>query len=571
MSTSNIEFQSSAITAAGVLAPARSLLRFTTAGSVDDGKSTLIGRLLYDSQAVYEDQIASVRNSRINRSQGPLDFSLLTDGLRAEREQGITIDVAYRYFSTPRRKFIIADTPGHDQYTRNMATGASTADAAIVLFDATKGVQPQSRRHSYIASLLGIQHVIAAVNKMDLVAYSRETFKALATQIDELGANLGIPDLYVIPISALEGDNVVRRSSRLPWFEGPPLLRHLEEIEVTSSTNPQSPFRFPIQYVIRPDANFRGFAGVVESGQARVGQPVRVLPSGVKTRIAAIVTYDGDRDEAASGEAVTLKLENEVDLSRGDLLVSGSNEPWVSRDFVSNLVWMHPEPLDTAKLYLLKHTTRTVRARVSAIAHRVDINSLQPVPAATLSMNDIARVEINTTLPLFFDRYRDVRSTGSFILIDPLSNATVAAGMIEESVGRAHKVITNKGSVTAQERRARNGHGPAAIWIEARPGVAELLERALFDDGWNVQLTTVDESSPGAHFVVELLHKAGAVALFSSDQHYPVFLEAIGSVYPETSTFVAAADSIQSEDEFVASLLEELRSWRRRDQAEVQV
>ncbi len=406
------------------------VLRFTTAGSVDDGKSTLIGRLLYDSQSVYEDQLSSVRNSRINRSTGPLDFSLLTDGLRAEREQGITIDVAYRYFSTPRRKFIIADTPGHEQYTRNMATGASTADAAVVLIDATKGVLSQSRRHAYIASLLGIRHVVGAVNKMDIVGYSQQVFDRIAHDFLALAEKLGLADVYPVPVSALEGDNVVRRSERMPWFDGPALLEYLEQLKV-HDTESSRPARFPVQYVIRPDSGFRGFAGQVASGTFRPGQAVVALPSGIQTRVKSIVTFDGDADAAAAGSAVTLTLENEVDISRGDLLAAEGNLPSVSRRFAASMVWLHPTELDQHKLYLLKHTTRVVRARVTRVCHRVDVDSLAKLEAHSLRMNDIASVEVETTLPLFFDVYREIRSMGSFILIDPLTNATVAAGMIE--------------------------------------------------------------------------------------------------------------------------------------------
>ena len=568
MSTSNIEFDSSALTAAGVLAPTKGLLRFTTAGSVDDGKSTLIGRLLYDSQAVYEDQIASVRKSRINRSTGPIDFSLLTDGLRAEREQGITIDVAYRYFSTPRRKFVIADTPGHEQYTRNMATGASTADAAIVLVDATKGIQPQSRRHTYIANLLGIRHVIAAVNKMDLVSYSKEVFERVAAELQELGASLGVPDLYIVPISALEGDNVVRRSPRTPWFEGPSLLEYLEELDIVGPEVSLAPFRFPIQYVIRPDASFRGFAGLVESGAVRVGDSVTALPSGVKTRISAIVTFDGELDEARTGDAVTLKLENEVDLSRGDLLSSESRAPIVADNFAAKLVWMHSDPLDSDKFYLLKHTTRTIRARVGDITQLIDVNSLQHVPSATLGMNDVASVKIRTTLPLFFDRYRDIRTMGSFILIDPISNATVAAGMIEEPIAASQTLSTNRGAVTAQERRIRNGHGPAAILIENRPTTAELIERTLFDEGWNVKLISADAAAPAAHVLVEALQDLGVVAVFSVAQQHDLLAD-IRATFKDSSVFVANADPALADQEIAAGLLEQLRSWRRTDQNEV--
>lgn len=442
------------------------VLRFTTAGSVDDGKSTLIGRLLHDSHGVYEDQLASVRNSRINRSSGPLDFSLLTDGLRAEREQGITIDVAYRYFSTPRRKFIIADTPGHEQYTRNMATGASTADAAVVLIDATKGVLSQSRRHAYIASLLGIRHVVAAVNKMDIVGYSQRVFDRISHEFYELAERLGLADVYPIPVSALEGDNVASRSANMPWFNGPALLEHLENIRI-GDTEAARPARFPVQYVIRPDSTFRGYAGQVASGAFHRGQEVFALPSNVKTRIKSIITFDGELDEVRPGRSVTLNLEDEVDISRGDLLVAADALPSVSRKFDAGMVWLHPDELDQHKLYLLKHTTRIVRARVTRIHHRIDMDSLGRVEATTLRMNDIASVSLETTLPLFFDLYREIKSTGSFILIDPVSNATVAAGMVEGTildVQPSHRTYsgTSIAPVSVEERYARFGHRTAA-------------------------------------------------------------------------------------------------------------
>ncbi|HEY6467396.1 MAG TPA: GTP-binding protein, partial [Candidatus Acidoferrales bacterium] len=318
------------------LMPNEGLLRFSTAGSVDDGKSTLIGRLLYDNQSVFEDQLASVKKSKVNRSSGPIDFSLLTDGLRAEREQGITIDVAYRYFSTPRRKFIIADTPGHEQYTRNMATGASTADAAVVLIDATKGVLRQSRRHAYIASLLGVQYIIAAVNKMDLVGYSREVFERLSADFKELAAHLDLRNVYLIPVSALEGDNVVHRSTRMPWFEGPSLLDYLEKIRVNDAAS-FGALRLPVQYVVRPDASFRGFAGRIASGVLRAGADVVAMPSGLRTKVKAIVAFDGDKDQAGPGSSVNVTLEDEIDISRGDMLVAEEDLPAVGNEFRGKL------------------------------------------------------------------------------------------------------------------------------------------------------------------------------------------------------------------------------------------
>src|SRR5260221_856403 len=338
------------------------LLRFTTAGSVDDGKSTLIGRLLHDSKAVYEDQLASVKKSRINRSTGPVDFSLLTDGLRAEREQGITIDVAYRYFATARRKFIIADTPGHEQYTSNMATGASTAYLAVILIDGTKGILPQTRRHAFIASLLGISNVLAAVNKMDLAGYREVVFRKLQDDFLALAAQLGIANVQCVPISALEGDNVVDRSKRMPWYLGPTLLEHLETVPLPENDSLQS-FRFPVQTVIRPDATFRGFAGRIASGVIHPGDPVVALPSGRKTRVHFIVTYDGELPQASSPMSVTLQLDEEIDLSRGDMLVSPRDLPEVSRKFHPRVVWLHAPPLELGRTYLVKHTARQTKIR----------------------------------------------------------------------------------------------------------------------------------------------------------------------------------------------------------------
>ena len=412
------------------------LLRFTTAGSVDDGKSTLIGRLLHDSKSVYEDQLASVKKSRINRSTGPIDFSLLTDGLRAEREQGITIDVAYRYFTTARRKFIIADTPGHEQYTRNMATGASTADLAIILIDATKGLLPQTHRHAYIASLLGIPNVLAAVNKMDLVEFSEARFLELEQAFAELAAQLGRANVQTIPISALEGDNIVQRSGRTAWYTGPTLLEHLETVPIRRPVS-SGALRLPIQYVIRPDANFRGFAGQIASGVLAPGDEVLALPSQQRTRVKSIASFDGDLTEAFSPMSITLTLEDEIDLSRGDMLVSPDQSPEASRRFEAMIVWMHPQPMQLSQNFLLKHTTRTTRAQALRILHRVNISTLRNEPSRQLQMNDIASVELQTVAPLFFDGYESNRTTGSFILIDPISNATVAAGMIRRNLAES--------------------------------------------------------------------------------------------------------------------------------------
>ncbi len=415
------------------------MLRFTTAGSVDDGKSTLIGRLLHDTKSVYEDQLAAVKKSRVNRAaNGHVDFSLLTDGLKAEREQGITIDVAYRYFSTSRRKFIIADTPGHEQYTRNMATGASTADVAIILIDAKAfakagGLLPQSRRHTYIASLLGIPHVVAAVNKMDLVGYSQQSFETIRSDFEALCSQLGLARVEVIPVSALEGANVVTSSAEMQWYQGPTLLEYLETVPLALAET-TGPMRFPVQLVLRPDATFRGFAGQVARGTLRAGDRVMALPSRRETTVRRIVTYDGDLAAASYPQSVTVELADEIDLSRGEMLVAaeGAGEvlPNVGNRFRAMLVWMHEDPLVVGRTYIAKHTTRTVRATVRAIRYRVDVNNLDHFASDTVAMNEIAEVEFETNLPLFFDSYQACRWTGSLILIDALTNATVGAAMI---------------------------------------------------------------------------------------------------------------------------------------------
>lgn len=424
----------------------KQLLRFTTAGSVDDGKSTLIGRLLYDSKGVYEDQIKAVAKASVNRNAGPLDFSLLTDGLRAEREQGITIDVAYRYFATVRRKFIIADTPGHEQYTRNMVTGASTADLAIILVDARNGALAQSHRHACVASLMGIPHFVVAVNKMDLVGYDHEVFEQIRTEFGEFLSKLEAPHVSFIPLSALKGDNVVTRSANMPWYHGPALLEHLETVEVDDVSS-QAPFRFPVQRVARPDAEFRGYAGQIASGSVEPGQEVTVVRTGRKSRVKSISTFDGDLDEAWSPMSVTLTLEDELDISRGDLLAAGPL-PVASRHFEATLVWFNERALDTDRRYLLKHTTQLVPAEISTIKHRVNVGTLAGEPAETLEMNHIGVVEIDTTRPLFFDSYKQNHRTGCFVVIDAQTNATVGAGMI------AHPTHGRRVPGPQEERRA---------------------------------------------------------------------------------------------------------------------
>ena len=408
---------------------AKDLLRFTTAGSVDDGKSTLIGRLLYDSRSVYEDQLESVTKASVGRNAGRIDFSLLTDGLRAEREQGITIDVAYRYFATPRRKFIIADTPGHEQYTRNMVTGASTAELAIVLVDARKGLLPQSRRHTFIASLLGLPHVVIAVNKMDLVAYDQAVFEQIESDFRRFLTRFRSIEPYFIPISALAGDNVVTRSSQMRWFRGPSLLEHLERVPVGDRAQ-EAAFRFPVQRVVRPNHEFRGYAGTLASGHVRPGDRVVVFPSGRATTVASISTFDGDLAEAQAGQSVTLTLADEVDISRGDLIAAPDNAPQVSNSIEATLVWLNESPSEPNKRYRFKHSTRQESADLRQIKYRINVNTLDHEAVDSLEMNSVGVVNIETARPLSFDTYQTNRRTGSFILIDPVSNATVAAGMI---------------------------------------------------------------------------------------------------------------------------------------------
>jgi bifunctional enzyme CysN/CysC/sulfate adenylyltransferase subunit 1 len=497
----------------------KELLRFTTAGSVDDGKSTLIGRLLHDSKTVYEDQLASVKKSRINRSSGPIDFSLFTDGLRAEREQGITIDVGYRYFATARRKFIIADTPGHEQYTRNMATGASTADLAVILIDGEKGLLPQTLRHAYITSLLGIPSVVAAINKMDLVGYQEEEFLRLEQEFLVLAERLGIREVKCIPVSALAGDNVVKQSDRMPWYAGPTLLDHLETVPIARPGSTQG-VRFPVQYVLRPDASFRGFAGQVASGVIHPGDALTALPSGQQTRVESIVTYDGPLGEAFAPMSVTLKLEDEIDLSRGDMLVSPDSPPHVSKRFQAMVVWMNAQPLEAGRNYLIKQSARQVRGRITRIRHRVNINTLEPEAAERLEINDIAALELETSSPLFFDSYQQNRTTGSFIVIDPLTNATLGAGMIREDLSEGAEIRTatekqnSEASVIPLERHRRHGHYPAIILVNARAALARPLERALFEAGFEVMVVEKKASLMSARTAWATLHAAGFVVIY---------------------------------------------------------
>ena len=467
----------------------KELLRLLTCGSVDDGKSTLIGRLLYDTKMIYEDQLSAIKSDSVKSGTtgDKVDLALLTDGLQAEREQGITIDVAYRYFSTAKRKFIIADTPGHEQYTRNMATGASNCELAIILIDARHGVMTQTRRHTFIASLLGIRHLIVAINKMDLMDHDEAVFEGIKRDYLAFTADLETGDLTFIPISALNGDNVVNSSNQMPWYAGPTLMHMLENVKIAADKNFED-FRFPVQYVNRPNLNFRGYCGTVASGVVRKGDTVTVLPSGKSSRVKSIVTYDEELEAAFPPLAVTLTLEDEIDISRGDMLVHGDNLP-LSRDtLTATLVWMSEEPLLPGKLYDFKHTSKVSSGRVSAIHHKVDVNSLEKLPAPALALNEIALCELVLSQPLNFDAYRRNRSTGAFIVIDRLSNVTVGAGMIETSGGKGHRHSERSGHVTPAERVARYGQQPATVLFVGLSGagkstLAHALERRLFDMG----------------------------------------------------------------------------------------
>ena len=560
------------------------LLRFTTAGSVDDGKSTLIGRLLYDSKSIFEDQMEAVAEASKDRGMdddGVPNLALLTDGLRAEREQGITIDVAYRYFATPRRKFIIADTPGHVQYTRNMVTGASTADLAVILVDAKRGVQTQSKRHAFIASLLGIPHVVVAVNKMDLVDYSEEVFDAIVDEFSAFAGKLDLRDIDFIPVSALKGDNVVDRSENMDWYEGSTMLHHLEHVSLTGDKNLRD-FRFPVQTVIRPDQTFRGFAGTVASGAIRPGEEILALPAGTRSTVESITTLNGDLDEARAGEAVVLTLTDEIDVSRGDMLVRPQNVPEVETGVEAMMCWMAEEPLQSNRHYILRHTTREVKAFVDEIVYRVDVNTLHREDSDTLQLNEIGRVRVTTAAPLFFDPYRQAKATGAFVLIDPYSNATVAAGMIrgaaqspDEIAGRAARLERSADAAAASEarqvspnvvweglnipreaREATQGHQAAVLWFTGLSGsgkttVAREVERRLFDSGIKTMLLDGDQVRHGLNGdlgfsagdrrenvrrigeVARLFFESGAVTLCTFVSPYRTDRDRVRALVPE--------------------------------------
>ena len=461
------------------------VLRFITCGSVDDGKSTLIGRLLFDTKLLFEDQLATLKKDSVKHgTQGEkMDFALLLDGLEAEREQGITIDVAYRFFSTDKRKFIVADTPGHEQYTRNMATGASTADLAVILIDARRGVLQQTKRHTYIAHMLGVRHLVVAVNKMDLVDYSRSRFHEIVASYLAVAENLGFESITPIPMSALNGDNIINKSEAMAWHAGPTLLEHLEKIEI-SDQRADAPFRLPVQWVNRPNLDFRGFSGTVISGSIKPGDEVVVAKSGKISKVKALVTADGDLAVARAGEAITLLIEDEIDASRGDVFAVPDARPEVSNQFTANILWMHEDPLTTGHAYVLKIGSQTVQAAVTSIRHKIDINTLEKGPGSSLGLNEIGFCNISANQPIAFDAYKTIREAGAFILIDRFTNLTVGAGMIEFSLNRATNVHRHAMDVTKSSRSLIKGHKPAVLWFTGLSGagkstIANIVERKL--------------------------------------------------------------------------------------------
>jgi bifunctional enzyme CysN/CysC len=464
----------------------KTLLRFITCGSVDDGKSTLIGRLLFDSKAIFEDQLSALEadSKRMGTQGESLDFALLLDGLAAEREQGITIDVAYRFFSTERRKFIVADTPGHEQYTRNMITGASTADLAVILVDARKGVLTQTRRHSYLAHLIGIERVVLAVNKMDLVGLDRSRFEAIVAEYRAFAESIGIGAFEAIPISALAGDNIAARSDRMPWYEGPALIEYLETVDVDASKDRLAAFRMPVQWVNRPNLDFRGFAGLIAAGEVKAGDLIRVMPSGKTSQVSRIVAFEGDLPRAIAGQSVTLCLADEIDCSRGDVIVAADAPAQIADQFESTLVWMADEPLLPGRPYWVKLATQTVTATIHAPKYQINVNTLEHLAAKTLELNAIGVVNLSTDRPLVFEPYASSRELGGFIVIDKLSNATVAAGMIHFSLRRSQNIHWQALDISRESRARLKNQRPAVLWFTGLSGagkstIANLVEKKL--------------------------------------------------------------------------------------------
>jgi bifunctional enzyme CysN/CysC len=510
----------------------KSLLRFITCGSVDDGKSTLIGRLLYDSKMLFEDQLAvlTAESKKIGTQKGELDFALLLDGLAAEREQSITIDVAYRFFASDKRKFIVADTPGHEQYTRNMVTGASTADLAVILVDARKGVLTQTRRHSYLVSLMGIRHVVLAVNKMDLVGWSRETFDAIVADYQAFARQIGLADVRAFPLSALKGDNVATKSDAAPWYAGPALMEHLDTVAIDGARRVRGAFRMPVQWVNRPNLDFRGFAGQIAGGRVRPGDKIRVAPSGRTSTIARIVTKDGDLDEAIAGQSITITLADDVDCSRGDVIAAAGDAPEASDQFETTIIWMAEDELLPGRSYWLKLGAKTAAAQITDIKYTINVNTMERLASKTLELNEIAVCNLSLDQPVAFDPYAQNQDTGGFILIDRVSNATVAAGLIHFALRRAQNVHWQAMDVTRESHAALKNQKPAVLWFTGLSGagkstIANLVEKKLNALGKHTVLLDGDNIRHGLNrdlgFTdadrVENIRRVGEVAKLMTD------------------------------------------------------
>ena len=540
----------------------KSMLRFITCGSVDDGKSTLIGRLLYESQLLFEDQLAALEadSKRVGTQGEELDLALLLDGLAAEREQGITIDVAYRYFSTDKRKYIVADTPGHEQYTRNMVTGASTADCAVILLDARKGVLTQTRRHSYLVSLLGIRHVAVALNKMDLVDFSEERFREIERSYREFAAQLGLEDVTVIPLSALRGDNVVDASEAMPWYDGPTLMGYLETVEVDQERMQDAPFRLPVQWVNRPSPDFRGFAGTIASGSVAPGDRVVVLPGGRETSVARVVAFDGDLERAVAGQAVTLTLADEIDVSRGDVIAPAAAPPQVGDQFEATVVWMAEEPLLRGRTYLMRVGTKTVAATVAPLKYKLDVDTAEQIAANALELNEIGVVNLELSQPIAFDPYAENRDTGGFILIDRITNHTVGAGLLRFALRRSDNVQWQALEVDPAARAALLAQQPFVVWLTGLPGagkssVANLVERRLHALGRHTVLLDGDNLRHGLSKDLgftdadraENIRRAGEVAKLFTDAGLIVIAAFVSPFRADRET----ARSLFAEGEFL--------------------
>ncbi|WP_338446698.1 sulfate adenylyltransferase subunit CysN [Pelagerythrobacter marensis] len=550
----------------------KGLLRFITCGSVDDGKSTLIGRLLYDSKMIFEDQLASLEadSKKVGTQGQDLDFALLVDGLAAEREQGITIDVAYRFFATQKRKFIVADTPGHEQYTRNMVTGASTADLAVILVDARKGVLVQTRRHSYLAHLIGIRHVVLAVNKMDLVDYDRDRFETIVADYRAFAQEIGIEDFTAIPISGFKGDNITAApSANTPWYEGPSLIEHLETVEIANTAAQARAFRMPVQWVNRPNLDFRGFSGLVAGGTVKPGDKVRVVPSGKTSTIRSIVTFDGERDEAVAGQSVTLTLEDEVDCSRGDVIAAADNPPESSDQFEATIVWMNDEALKPGRGYWLKLATQTVTATVQEPKYEINVNTMEHLAAKTLGLNAIGVAELRTERPIVFEPYAESRALGGFILIDKMTNATVGAGMLHFSLRRAQNVHWQPTTITREDHAAMKNQRPRVLWFTGLSGsgkstIANAVEQKLnlmnrhtfLLDGDNVRHGLNKDLGFTEADRIENIRRVGEVAKLMTDAGLIVLTAFISPFRAERQMVRAMMDECEFIEIFVDTPLE---------------